>query len=382
MLLLEALRAKFGDALLLHSGTKKKPQLTVVDGGPPGVYLDALRPRLQQLRAERTLAPTTPLDVALMMVSHIDDDHVAGMLQLTRELNERREAGDPLPWKVQRFWHNSFDDLLDNDDLAVASSASAMSTAALGGQLDAPGAAILASVRQGRELRGLLAALALDGNRPFGGLVLAGGPTTRVTVGDLTITVVGPTRKNLAALRTKWDKEIRPLLQQSTPARRAEIAAYVDTSVHNLSSLVLLVESQGRRLLLTGDGRGDDTLEGLRAAKLFRKGTLAVDVLKVPHHGSNRNVDRDYFEAIVADHYVISADGKHENPDVDTLAMISAARRDDRFTIHLTYDPGDFAVKSVGQKVARFFAAERKAGRTYTVSARPAGELAVRVPLA
>ena len=46
MLVLEALRAKYGDALLLHSGDEDDPQLVVIDGGPPGVYNDALKPRL------------------------------------------------------------------------------------------------------------------------------------------------------------------------------------------------------------------------------------------------------------------------------------------------------------------------------------------------
>ncbi len=55
MLVLEALRARFGDSLILHSGSKAKPQLTVIDGGPPGVYGDALQPRLEALRAERKL---------------------------------------------------------------------------------------------------------------------------------------------------------------------------------------------------------------------------------------------------------------------------------------------------------------------------------------
>ena len=382
MLVLEALRAKFGDALLLHSGTKTAPQLTVIDGGPPGVYLDALKPRLQQLRAARKLKPTTPLDIDLMMVSHIDDDHITGLLELTRQLNEQREAGDPLPWKIQRFWHNSFDDLLDNDDLAVASTASMMSPAGLGGELEAPGSAILASVKQGRELRNLVSALTLTGNKPFGGLILAGGAKTKVTVGDLTVTVVGPSRANLVKLRKKWDTEIKPLLKAGKPAARAEIAAYVDDSVHNLSSLVLLVESQGKRVLLTGDGRGDHTLDGLEGAKLLKKGKLRVDVLKVPHHGSIRNVDKDYFETIVADHYVISADGKNDNPDVDTLKMLTAVRKDDDFTIHLTYEPKDFSVKAIGQAVAKFFAAQRKAGRAYKVATRPASELALRLPLA
>jgi hypothetical protein len=383
MLVLEALRAKFGDSLILHSGTAKRPQLTVIDGGPPGVYGDALRPRLEALRTERGLDARTPLDIEFMMVSHIDDDHVAGLLELARKLNDRRESGQPLPWKIRRFWHNSFDDILDNDDLKIGASGSAVSTASLGDFLELDGSRLLASVAQGRELRKLLEALSLGRNIPFKGLVLATSPVKVVTVGDLKVTVVGPRKTELEALQQKWNAEIKPMLKKErSRSRLAEIAAYVDKSVHNLSSIVVLVESQGKRLLLTGDGRGDHTLEGLRAAKLLKKGKLAVDVLKVPHHGSSRNVEKDYFETIVAKHYVVSADGKHDNPDVETLEMISAARPDDAFTIHLTYPLDDFAVAKIGQKVKRFFAAEREAGRGYKVVTRAPGELSVQVKLA
>jgi hypothetical protein len=159
------------------------------------------------------------------------------------------------------------------------------------------------------------------------------------------------------------------------------VAAYVDKSVHNLSSIVVLVESQGKRILLTGDGRGDHTLEGLKAAKLLKGGKLRVDVLKLPHHGSERNVAPDYFETIVAKHYVVSADGKFDNPDVGTLKMISAARPDDDFTIHLTYPLDGFNVPKIGQQVGKFFAAEKKAGRAYKVVTRPPTELGVRLAL-
>jgi hypothetical protein len=383
MLVLEALRARFGDSLILHSGSKAKPQLTVIDGGPPGVYGDALRPRLEALRAERKLAAGTPLDIALMMVSHIDDDHVSGLLELARKLNDLRESGQPLPWKIRRFWHNSFDDILDNDDLQVGGSASTMNTASLGDFLAPEGSLILASVRQGRELRKLLDTLALGGNPPFKGLVLTAGAAKAVTVGDLRITVVAPRKAELTELQKKWNKEIKPILQKErSRARLAEVAAYVDKSVHNLSSIVVLVESQGKRMLLTGDGRGDHTLEGLKAAKLLKGGKLRVDVLKLPHHGSERNVAEDYFETVVAKHYVVSADGKFDNPDVGTLKMISAARPDDDFTIHLTYPLDEFNVVKIGQQVAKFFAAERKAGRAYKVVTRAPKELGVRVALA
>lgn len=382
MLVFEALRAKYGDSLLLHYGTAEEPRLAVIDGGPPGVYNDALRPRLDEIRKQRKLKETTPLDIDLMMVSHIDQDHIAGLLQLVRKIKDLRDSQQPVPWKIKRFWHNSFDDILDNDDVSVASPASVMSPASIGGLLGHTGSLILASVGEGRELRKLLDALNLDGNQPFGGLVRTGDG--EVVLGNLKLTVVAPSDGNLRALQEEWNKKIKPILKkEQDEAGRAEIAAYVDKSVANLSSIVVLAEADGKRILLTGDGRGDHTLEGLEEAGLLDdEGRLEVDVLKMPHHGSIRNIDQDYFETIHARHYVISADGKHENPDIATLEMISAARPDDDFTIHLTYPTDEFNVPAIGEEVAHFFAEEKAAGRAYKVETRSPGELSLRLELA
>ena len=64
------------------------------------------------------------------------------------------------------------------------------------------------------------------------------------------------------------------------------------------------------------------------------------------------------------------------------LGMISAARPDDAFTIHLTYPLDEFAVAKIGQKVKKFFAAEREAGRSYKVVTRLSGQLSVQLKLA
>jgi beta-lactamase superfamily II metal-dependent hydrolase len=108
---------------------------------------------------------------------------------------------------------------------------------------------------------------------------------------------------------------------------------------------------------------------------------MKVDVLKCPHHGSDRNVDNDYFERILADHYVISADGKHGNPDVPTLEMISAARPDDDFTIHFTYQLDDFADQKVAKEIKAFLAKEKKKGRKYEVVFRDKNEPSIRIAL-
>ena len=83
---LEVLRARKGDCLLLHYGTTTKPGLALIDGGPDDVYQPFLRPRLEELRAERGIDDDDEMIIDLMMLSHIDDDHVAGLLEFTGEL--------------------------------------------------------------------------------------------------------------------------------------------------------------------------------------------------------------------------------------------------------------------------------------------------------
>ena len=381
MLVLEALRAKFGDALLLHFGTPAKPLLAVIDGGPPGVWADALEPRLREIRKQRKLAYDKPLEIELAMVSHIDRDHIAGMLEMAQEMKDLRDEGKPVPWKIRRYWHNSFDDLLDNDDVTVGASASGLGAASLGGLLQPEGSLILASVSEGRDLRNLLEGLKLDGNPPFKGLVRAGYKP--VKLGNLELKIVAPGEKNLLALQKDWNEHVREILEKKDEESRAEAAAFVDRSVYNLSSIVILAKADGKSLLLTGDGRGDHTLEGLEEAKLMDDdGRIQVDVLKMPHHGSERNVDDTYFERIRAKHYVISADGKFDNPDVETLKMISKARPDDRFTVYLTYPTDGFNEPSIGKKVAAFFTKEKKAGRKYKVEMRKKDQLSLSIKLA
>ena len=90
-----------------------------------------------------------------------------------------------------------------------------------------------------------------------------------------------------------------------------------------------------KRILLTGDARGDKIIEGLQLAGLMGQGggsTLHVDVFKVPHHGSSNNLERGFFERITADHYVFSGNGEYGNPEREALEMLFDARGGADFT--------------------------------------------------
>jgi beta-lactamase superfamily II metal-dependent hydrolase len=109
---------------------------------------------------------------------------------------------------------------------------------------------------------------------------------------------------------------------------------------------MLLAEADQKRVLLTGDGRGDHLVSGLEQAGLLdAQGTMHVDVLKVAHHGSDRNATRAFFGSVSADTYVISADGTYGNPDLATLTWIveAADKRRREIELVLTNEPPSVA---------------------------------------
>jgi hypothetical protein len=371
---LDVLRARKGDCLMLHYGPDDDPHLILIDGGPSDVYRPHLKPRLVQIHEARKLGQEEPLPVDVVMVSHVDDDHIKGILDLTRE----QRAEPDVRLEVTSLWHNGFDDLLTTKpgELKVQAGFGAASLGGGGGTggeafdsgsiLAGVGQAglndeieignenefqtiqVLASIPQGRQLRDDAKVLGWKPNHKFKGkLIIATEASKPVTLdGGLKLTVAGPLQPDLLKLQDAHDKWLRKQKGKKLKDAKAALAAFVDESVPNLSSIVTLAEFGGKRLLLTGDARGDKILEGMELVGLLEKGgKLHVDVLKVPHHGSDNNMEAVFFERVPADHYVFSGDGEHGNPERATLEMLLEARGDEvDYAIHLTYPVDDIDV--------------------------------------
>lgn len=337
---LDVRRARKGDCLILHYGTADKPGLMLIDGGPAKVYEPHLKPRLAEIRKARGLAANASLPVDLLMVSHVDDDHMKGVIELTKELIE---AGGAPALRIKGVWHNTFDNIIGNDPQKLTAAVTAQfGTASLSGDgeevegLDPDVAKVLASVSQGFRLRDDCKALKLNVNGKFGGkLIMAKAKGKKIEMGKgLKFTVIGPMNDELAALQKAHDD----FLQKQKD--KEALAAFTDRSVANLSSVVVLAEVENKRILLTGDARGDKVLEGLELVGLLKKdgeSRIHVDILKGPHHGSNRNVEPIFFRRITADHYVFSGNGEHGNPERETLEMLWNERGNEKYTVHLTY---------------------------------------------
>ena len=122
------------------------------------------------------------------------------------------------------------------------------------------------------------------------------------------------------------------LLEKLDMSAEKKLGIRRNVTVPNLASLMFMVEEKDtggktKTVLLTGDGHHLDILKGLEMQKKIKiGGSLRVDVLKVQHHGSEHNIDRDFCKRIIADHYIFCGNGAHENPDLKVVEAIIDSR--------------------------------------------------------
>jgi hypothetical protein len=315
------------------------------------------------------------------MVSHIDADHITGIVDMFRDLAEKQSNGQEARYRIPSLWHNSFEDLAGSHPAATESS---IVGASIGGAvpagLDRDVAAVVASVAQGNKLRGYAKQLGIGINpETKGKLIKAPTAGTKTITQDLTFTVLGPHQSELDALKDSWNTA-----KKAAGATPESVAAdYLNRTVPNLSSIVVLAEAKTaggtRRLLLTGDAGGDLILKGLESAGLLdSRGRIEVDLLKVQHHGSDHSVDLGFFQRVLAPRYVISGNGRHGIPHRRTLEWLSQARSGMKFDAYLTNRTGE---NGLTEMLDAFLAAEAAAQPLHTWHFRDPAALAIPVEL-
>jgi len=315
MLNLHVLQAENGDCLILEFGTTDTPKYILIDGGPQTIYDHYLKRQLQKIK-------NNGAKLELVIVSHVDNDHIIGLLDMMKELDVHQTNSLEKTISIDAIWHNSFSRTLgDGTNIETRLRKLFSTTDDFSYVLSKPSKATR-GIREGDHLTRYALKLNIPLNSQFKrGLISVDEAPQAITMENLSLRIVGPTKKSLEELKKKWIE----WLDKHEPKTRdlRKIYPMSDRSVPNLSSIMILVEADGKKILLTGDARGDHLIQGLRQANLLNpNGTLHVDILKVPHHGSCRNVDEEFFKMITADTYVISANGKDGNPDLETLIWI------------------------------------------------------------
>jgi hypothetical protein len=307
---LEVLPARHGDCLLLQWGVGASYSRMLIDAGPAPAYNGIAR-RLHALDA-----PT----VDVLVMTHVDADHIEGTILAANDSD--------LGLSIRQVWYNGAPHL----------------TSELGAV-------------HGEILGTLITELAIPWNVSFDGAAVrapeSGNLTTRELPGGLRVTVLAPDGAALRRLRDVWWEtcqeagiatgsvadalaalRARPVLSPdhsylSRPAVKnirelARARSGSDPSVPNASSIVLLVEYGETRILLTGDATPSVLAPAVRRL-LAERGlsSLPLTALKMPHHGSAKNITAELVRSLPARQYLFSTDGSYfKHPDETAVATV------------------------------------------------------------
>lgn len=309
---IEMLPAEYGDCLWVECRDGEQVHRILIDGGPPAM-VDLLRRRIHAV---------SPARFDLLVVSHLDADHIGGIVGLA--------AAKTFPASFADVWFNGYKHL----PAAPAR--------------DYEQAMSLTEVLSGESGDTVLPwNIAWDGEavvRPDDDRLNAKQPADlplKETDWGLRITLLSPTPKRLTSLWRGWDAYLQkvragePSLQPYQQRGRSlevvsdleELAATTstkDNTAANGSSIAFLLEYGGKSCLFAADAFATVLYPAVsRLAAIRCVDRLEIDAFKVPHHGSQANVLPQLFEFVHSRHYLISTSGaRFEHPHDVAMARI------------------------------------------------------------
>lgn len=351
MLAIKLLPAHDGDAIIVRIDDAPHRSAILIDGGYTSTFQKCIRSELEG-------AARQGYELDLVVASHIDADHVAGLVAFFRD---NGKAIQPQIISVKEVWHNSLRSLTSSHKPATAANPvddeilDEIRRQGFPIAEDAEPADI--SARQGSSLAGTLLSNSYRWNGGDGTTRITGnGHPSKRLAPNAYVTVIGPNEERLDALRDWWISEIRQLgfvgtitpelkfddafefmtaredlrsdtssyemSSRSSSTKTLEDVYEPDDSIINGSSITIIVEHRQLRVLFLADAWAEDTLKSLRAISCADP-PLLFDAIKVAHHGSMRNTSPELLAFIDSPRYLVSTNGsKHGHPDIEVLKAI------------------------------------------------------------
>lgn len=151
-------------------------------------------------------------------------------------------------------------------------------------------------------------------------------------VGGAELKVISPGKEQLERYLRYWQESRKsPSVihgRQSACEKRA-LSSYVemdckkDQSVPNGASIAFLFEYEDCRLAFLGDAYPEVCVQGLKS---FYREPVKVDLIKVPHHGSERNYSEELYEWLDSGSYLLSTKGTAKHPSPVMLGKLFRKR--------------------------------------------------------
>ena len=254
-----------GDCLLIESLDGKR---VLVDGGMPDTYTAHVAPYLDDLRKANK-------NLDAVYVSHIDEDHVSGILQMMDDAVDwsifdfqNTIGGNPnfnppaslRPPKVDRVWHNAFHEQVEDNTGEIEDMLAATVAVLAGGntqkfiRMAQFHQDTANSIRQAINLSRRLGdkQLGIKLNPEAGGKLMMlrktanGKPPAPIKIGKMKWHIIGPAKTDLEDLKEEWQKWLKENKKRFYASKKIRAAPNAVWEIRFPRKLIKLLEPPPR----------------------------------------------------------------------------------------------------------------------------------------
>lgn len=281
-----------GDGIVIRFlGNDDRYHNIIIDGGTEKgqVYENTLKQEIKQIATRTEL-------IDLWIISHIDDDHIGGLLKF---INDKELIGQ-FDLKDTIFWYN------DNDfDYRISVSDTS-----------------LLSKDQSRRLREYLAE---NSNAVYNNIFTG----KEIDYYGLEIIVLSPKIKKFTKIVNNDDTSIL-LAGKIIPDWNKKIVDFdltqfeEDSKKEHCYCIAILIKHNNKKVLLTSDSYPSIIEDSLISLGYNNDNKLDLELMQLSHHGSKFNTSLNLLQKIICNKFVVSADGynKYALPNKETIARI------------------------------------------------------------
>ncbi|HFR4217626.1 TPA: AVAST type 1 anti-phage system MBL fold metallo-hydrolase Avs1a [Bacillus cereus] len=363
-----------GDCFLISFNDEKKTHI-LIDGGFEETYHQFLKNRLIEIAEKGE-------EIALLVVTHIDADHIEGIIELFKE-NQTSEESQVI--KIKEVWHNSFRhlQLKKQENVQINSvEKNILNGIVAGGKTIREVQEIKQSkdisAKQGSTLAALLYHGEYNWNNCFNQRAINCDTYNQINLtSNIRLRILSPNSDKLKKLGKYWMKELEKKKYDFTITddrlfddafeffmlNQQELFDIIpnkdvsdskveldfeellkkrmvnDYAAPNGSSISFIIEYKDKKLLFLGDSHSSLIYDELKKLVNDLNYDTKFDVIKVSHHGSHKNNHLKLLELIDAPQYLISTNGEDYNhPDLETIARIVCRKRNKECKLVFNYN--------------------------------------------
>lgn len=341
---IQMLPAKEGDCIFIQLPCDTGIFRMMIDCGPSICWSEWLYDLFSTMHRKQ-------LYLDLLVITHIDSDHIGGAIQLFQD--------ELLSQVVKEIWYNGLEQILSieaNDITATAADCKVYRKLTAENSTNTGDGSEDISAQQGITLSALLHNRNIPINQALGGQAITATTPKYYVNENLSIHILSPRREALDKLLLKFQTELNVIRMGTKITKHCECQTCFDTlyttyheasfqtknisygntelikikdwaekvvpddaSITNASSITFYIHYFDKKFLFLGD------INNSEFQKIFssiQDTPMEFDCIKMPHHGSRKNSVM-ILRVLDSHQYLISSDGsKHHHPDKECIAQI------------------------------------------------------------